>query len=83
MCQVSAVLQDFDFELNLRVVQFSLKAPGQPTVIVNGDRVNAQCKNALARVTRGDQVTIADIKTKLEGSDLILRQTAPVIYEIQ
>lgn len=83
VCQISAILQDFDFELNLRVVQFSLKAPGQPTVVVNGDRVNSQCKNALARVTRGDQVTIADIKTKLEGSELILRQTAPVIYEIQ
>jgi gliding motility-associated protein GldM len=83
VCQISAILQDFDFELNLRVVQFSLKAPGQPTVIVNGDRVNSQCKNALARVTRGDQVTISEIKTKLEGSDLILRQTSPVIYEIQ
>ena len=83
VCQISAVLPDFDFELNLRVVQFSLKAPGKPTVVVNGDRVNSQCKAALAQVTRGDQVTIADIKTKMEGSDLILRQTAPVIYEIQ
>ena len=83
VCQISAILPDFDFELNLRVVQFSLKAPGQPTVVVNGDRVNAQCASALARVTRGDQVTIADIKTKLAGSELILRQTSPVIYEIQ
>ena len=83
VCQISAILPDFDFELNLRVVQFSLKAPGQPTVVVNGDRVNAQCAAALSRVTRGDQVTIADIKTKLAGSELILRQTSPVIYEIQ
>ena len=83
VCQISAILPDFDFELNLRVVQFSLKAPGQPTVVVNGDRVNAQCAAALARVTRGDQVTISDIKTKLAGSELILRQTSPVIYEIQ
>ncbi|MGG7033693.1 MAG: gliding motility protein GldM [Flavobacterium sp.] len=81
--QITAVLQDFDFELNLRVVQFSLKVPGQPTVVVNGDRVNAQCKAALAKATRGDQVTISDIKTKLEGSDLMLKQTTPVIYEIQ
>ena len=80
--QISAVLQDFDFELKLNVVQFSLKAPGQPTVVVNGDRVNAQCKAALSRVTRGDVITISDIKTKLVGSDILLRQTAPVIYEI-
>jgi gliding motility-associated protein GldM len=81
--QISAMLQDFDFELKLNVVQFSLKAPGQPTVVVSGDRVNAQCKTALSRVSRGDQVTISDIKTKLVGSDILLRQTAPVIYEIQ
>lgn len=81
--QISAILQDFDFELKLNVVQFSLKAPGQPTVIVSGDRVNAQCKSALARVSRGDVITISDIKTKLVGSDILLRQTSPVLYEIQ
>lgn len=80
---VSAVLQDFDFAVNLRVVQFSFKVQGQPTVVVNGDRVNAQCKAALARATRGDVVIISEIKTKLEGSDINLKQTAPVTYEIQ
>ncbi len=81
--QVSAKLEDFDFDVNLNVVQFSFKVPGQPTVIVNGDRVNGQCKAALARASRGDQVIIQDIKTKLVGSTILLRQTAPVIYEIQ
>ena len=81
--QITAVLPDFDFLVTLNVVQFSLKVSGQPTVIVNGNRVNAQCKAALARAGRGDQVTISEIKTKLEGSSIILRQTAPVIYEIQ
>lgn len=81
--QITAILPDFDFEVKLNVVQFSLKVTGQPTVVVNGDRVNAQCKAALARAGRGDQVTISEIKTKLVGSDILLRQTAPVIYEIQ
>ena len=76
-------MQDFDFAVNLRVVQFSFKVQGQPTVVVNGDRVNAQCKAALARATRGDVVVISEIKTKLEGSDINLKQTAPVTYEIQ
>ena len=81
--QVTAVLQDFDFEVNLKVVQFTMYAPGQPPVTVNGDRVNAECKNALARLTRGQQVIISDIKTNLVGSDIKLKQTANVIYEIQ
>jgi gliding motility-associated protein GldM len=81
--QISAKLLDFDFNVNLNVVGFTLKVAGQAAVIVSGDRVNAQCKTALARATRGDQVTISDIKTKLVGSDIMLSRTAPVIYEIQ
>ena len=74
---------DLDFEVKLRVTGFSLKVAGQATVVVSGDRVNAQCKAALAKAGRGDQVTISDIKTKLEGSDILLSRTAVVIYEIQ
>jgi gliding motility-associated protein GldM len=81
--QVSAKLPDFDFDVKLNVVGFTLKVAGQAAVIVSGDRVNAQCKTALARAVRGDQVTISDIKTKLVGSDVLLSRTAPVIYEIQ
>jgi len=81
--QVTAKMLDFDFQVDLKVSGFSLKVTGQPTVVVNGDRVNAQCKAALARAGRGDQVTISDIKTKLIGSDILLSRTAPVIYEIQ
>jgi gliding motility-associated protein GldM len=81
--QVSAKLPDFDFNVNLNVVGFTLKVTGQAAVIVSGDRVNAQCKTALQRATRGDQVTISDIKTRLVGSDIMLSRTAPVIYEIQ
>ena len=81
--QISAKLPDFDFEVNLQVVGFILKVQGQAAVVVNGDRVNAQCASALAKTTRGDQVTISDIKTKLVGSSILLKRTAPVIYEIQ
>ena len=81
--QISAIMQDFDFQVDLKVVGFSLKVPGQATVVVSGDRVNAQCKAALARAGRGDQITISEIKTKLVGSDIELKKTAVVIYEIQ
>ena len=81
--QITAKMLDFDFEVKLRVTGFSLKVAGQATVVVSGDRVNAQCKAALAKAGRGDQVTISDIKTKLEGSDILLSRTAVVIYEIQ
>ena len=81
--QVTAKLPDFDFDVKLNVTAFTFKVPGQAAVIVSGDRVNAQCKAALARAGRGDVVTISDIKTQLVGSSIMLPRTAPVIYEIQ
>ncbi len=81
--EISAVMKDFDFDLNLKVTQFTLKVQGQPAVIVSGNRVDAKCRAALARAGRGDQVVISEIKTKIVGNEgLLLPSTAPVIYEI-
>ena len=82
--QVTAELQDFLYDLNYQVTRFTFKVPGQPAIIVNGDRVNGQCKAALARATKGDQITISEIKTKIVGvSNIIPKDASPVVYEIQ
>jgi gliding motility-associated protein GldM len=81
---VGAKLVDFDFEVGLDVVGFNLKVAGQPTVVVQGNKMNAQCTAVLSKAGRGDQVTISEIKTKLTGAgSYMLPRTAPVIYEIQ
>jgi gliding motility-associated protein GldM len=81
---IGAKLEDFDFEVGLNVVGFNLKVTGQPTVVVQGNRLNAQCKAVLSKAGRGDQVTISEIKTKLVGAgSYLLPRTAPVIFEIQ
>jgi gliding motility-associated protein GldM len=85
VAQVSAELQDFLYDLQFQVTRFTFKVPGQPAIIVNGDRVNAQCKAALARATRGDQIIISEIKTKIIGTsaNIVTKDAAPVAYEIQ
>ncbi|MFD2941358.1 type IX secretion system motor protein PorM/GldM [Flavobacterium notoginsengisoli] len=81
---IGAKLLDFDFEVGLDVVGFNMKIAGQPTVVVTGNKMNAQCKQVLSRAGKGDQVTISEIKTKLVGAgSYLLPRTAPVIYEIQ
>ena len=81
---IGAKLVDFDFEVGLDVVGFNFKVTGQPTVVVQGNKLNSQCKSVLSKVGRGDQVTISEIKTKLVGAgSYLLPRTAPVIYEIQ
>jgi gliding motility-associated protein GldM len=83
--QISAILPDFLYDLNFQVTRFSFKVPGQAAIIVQGDRVNGQCKAALARATRGDQISIFDIKTKIVGvaANIVPKDAAVVIYEIQ
>ncbi|UFH36790.1 gliding motility protein GldM [Flavobacterium acetivorans] len=81
---IGAKLEDFDFEVGLDVVGFNLKVSGQPTVVVQGNRLNAQCKAVISKAGRGDQVSISEIKTKLVGAgSYLLPRTAPVIFEIQ
>src|SRR5690606_4357481 len=80
---VSAVLEDFDFELNLNVTGFSFKVSGQPTVKVNGTRLDAAAKGALRRAQRGDAVQIFDINANLAGnSGYKLKKISPVIIEL-
>ena len=83
--QVSALLEDFLYDLKFQVTQFVFKVPGQASIVVNGDRVNAQCKAALARASKGDVITISDIKTKIigDGAGLQTKTAAAAIYEIQ
>jgi ornithine decarboxylase len=64
-------------------VGFNFKISGQPTVVVQGNKINSQCAAVLSKASKGDQVTISEIKTKLVGSTLMLQKTSPVIYEIQ
>ncbi|QNJ97058.1 type IX secretion system motor protein PorM/GldM [Constantimarinum furrinae] len=79
---VSAVLPDFDFDVNLNVTGFSFKVSGQPTVIVSGTRLDSAAKGALRRAKRGDAVQIFDINAKVQGSSVVLKKTAPVIIEL-
>jgi len=81
---VSAKLEDFLYDLDFRVTQFTFKVPGQAAVVVNGDKVDSRCKAALARATRGDVITISDIKTKIVGAEgITTKKCSPVLYEIQ
>ncbi|WP_445455488.1 type IX secretion system motor protein PorM/GldM [Flavobacterium sp. HNIBRBA15423] len=80
---VSAVLEDFDFELGIDVTGFNIKVPGQPTIVVSGSRMDGRAKAAIGKASRGDVIIISEIKTKLRGSDIYMKKTAPCTYEIQ
>ena len=80
---IGATLEDFDFNLDIRVSEFKLKVPGQPTVAVNGNRLDARAKSALRRAKRGEDVQIFDIKAKItNNASYNLKKISPVFVQL-
>ena len=80
---ISAALPDFVFDLNLNVLSFKVKVPGKTTVIVNGNRMNAQAQKAIESASRGDIVTIFGIRAAIVGnSSYKLKEVLPISVEI-
>ena len=80
---IGAGLEDFDFDLNLAVSGFKFKVPGQPTVSVRGNKMNAKAKQALSRAKRGDVVQIFDIEAYITNNKSYkLKKVSPVVVEI-
>jgi gliding motility-associated protein GldM len=80
---INAVLDDFDFDLNLAVSGFSFKVPGQPTISVKGSKLDSRAKSALKRAKRGDIVQIFDINAYITNNKSYrLKKVSPVVVEI-
>ncbi len=80
---VGALLEDFDFDLNLAVSGFKFKVPGQPTVSVNGQKLDSRAKSALKRAKRGDAVQIFDIQAYITNNrSYKLKKVSPVVVEL-
>jgi gliding motility-associated protein GldM len=80
---VSAELDDFDFDLGIDVTSFNIQVPGQPTIVVSGNKMDARAKGVISKASRGDFVIISEIKTRLRGSSIMMKKTAPCTFEIQ
>ncbi len=82
---VSAVMEDFDFPVNLRVTQYTIIFPGMGSEVVTGSGSlppSAQMK--AQRLRPGDVVRITNIKAKLEGvTGVIVKDPTPATFTIQ
>ncbi len=74
---------DFVFDINVNVTSFEVSVPGNPRVIVQGNRLNAQAQAAINKARVGDIVVIGNVKTSIPGSNVIIQDSAPFTWEIQ
>lgn len=80
---IGAVLEDFDFDLDIAVSEFKLKVPGQPSIVVRGNKFDAKAKAALKRASRGDLVQIFDIKAYITNNrSYNLKTVTAVVVEL-
>ncbi len=80
---IGAVLEDFDFDLTLRTTGFKFKVPGQATVNVKGNKLDAKAKNALRRARAGQTIQIFDITVvNPNNPSYRFKKVSPVICEL-
>ena len=80
---IAGKLEDFDFDIKLKTLSFKIKVPGQATINVNGDKLDAKAKSALRRVKSGQDVKIFDIKVQNpKNPSYAFKKVSPVICEI-
>lgn len=78
---IEALLKNFDFDLKLNVVSFTLKIPGRPAIKVSGNKMNAQAKKAIDKA-RGE-IYIRDIKAKIVGkSTYRIGRVSPITIQV-
>ncbi|MDI9309615.1 MAG: gliding motility protein GldM [Limnohabitans sp.] len=82
-CTVSAVMEDFDFPVTVNVTQFNIKVPGQPTIVVSGNKMDSRARAAIQKAQRGDMVVISEIKASFVGIDQVTKRVSTCTYEVQ
>ena len=83
IAKVSAKMEDFDFPVDVIVTQFNIKVPGQATVVVSGNTMNAAAKSAIKKAQRGDVVVISEIKVKFVGINQPAKNVSACTFEVQ
>jgi len=80
---IAVAFPDFVFDIKVNVTQFEVSVPGSPRIICQGSKFNAQAIAAINRAKVGDVVAIANVKTTIPGSPVIIKDSAPFLWEIQ
>ena len=80
---VGAKMEDFDFEVNVITTGFTIIFPNNlGSVVVQGTKLNEEAQRKADRLRPGDIVRITDIKTKIEGVEMMMKKPSDATYQI-
>jgi len=79
---IGAIFEDFDFDISPVVKRFTMSIPGQASVVVNGDRLNAQAKKTLALAKTGDIIQFFDIRADVPGAQVNVKSMPALLVQL-
>ena len=80
---VGARMEDFDFDLTLRVLKFKIRVPGSPTITCNGSSLCPKAVKAISRARSGQEISIVDLEVQNPANPKYkFKRVAPVLIEI-
>ena len=79
---IGAGLPDFMFDLKLRTLGYKIKVPGQLTITINGNKLDARAKRTLNKARRGDVINIYEVKAAIIGNSYQIKKVLGATVEI-
>lgn len=81
---IGARMEDFEFDVKLRVTQFTIVFPGLGSEVINGTTLTSSAQSKANRLRPGDVVRIINIKARLEGApNVVIKDPTPATFTIQ
>jgi len=80
---IGVKFNDFDFDIKVSVISFEVKAPGSGIIVCQGDRFSPQAIAAINKAPKGEAVMISNVKSRIEGTNVPVKESSPFVWEIQ
>jgi len=81
---IGAMLEDFDFDVKLRVTEYTIVYPGMASDrVTGGGKLPESAKSKIERLRPGDRVIITNMKVKMDGVNLPIKDATPATFTIQ
>lgn len=80
---IGARMEDFDFDVKVVTTGFTIIFPNNlGSVVVQGTKLNEEAQRKADRLRPGDIIRITDIKTRIEGSEMMVKRPSDATYQI-
>ena len=74
---------DFDFKLDLNVLKFKIRVPGNPTITCTGNKLCSKAVKAINGTRSGQEISIVDLEVQNPASPKYkFKRVAPVLIQI-